>query len=323
MDYEKSGSLLNSVKQELKVQSAIADVAMADQGIVNFGNDDSGRDDWNGRPKDFNPIVATLEANSDFQRVLHIGIKEGRWFDGEKSDTHNILLNETAVQTLHIHKPVIGQWFIHRKDTGVIIGIVKDFHYKSLHDKIGPMVISNGTGSGFYIKTEPGSTAAAIAAATKIWKQTFPDEPLSYDFLDESYNNLYKTEQQSSQLITLFACIAILVSALGLLGLAAFAAEQKVKEIGIRKVLGASVQHIVSLLSVDFVKMVFIASIIAFPIAFWAMNKWLQGFAYRINLSWWIFGASAGIALLIALITVSVQSIKAALANPVNSLRSE
>ena len=142
-------------------------------------------------------------------------------------------------------------------------------------------------------------------------------------FLDDAYNNLYIAEQQQSALITLFALIAIFISALGLLGLAAFAAEQKTKEIGIRKVLGATVLHIVRLLSVDFIKMVCIASIIAFPIAYWAMNKWLQDFAYRISLSWWIFAGAAGIALLIALITVSFQSVKAAIANPVNSLRSE
>ena len=323
MDFKKSGALLTTIKQELKEQSAISDVAMADPKIVDFGNENSGRYDWNGRPKDFNPALAPLEANADFQRLMNLNVKEGRWFNTEKSDVNNVLLNETAVRTLHIEKPVIGQRFINRKDTGVIIGVVKDFHYKSLHDKIGPMVITNGTGSGLYVKTAPGRTAVAIAAASRVWKETFPDEPFSYDFLDDRYNDLYKVEQQSSLLISLFAGIAILVSALGLLGLAAFAAEQKVKEIGIRKVLGASIQHIVSLLSVDFIKMVLVASLIAIPIAWWAMNKWLQGFAYRISLSWWVFAGAAGIALLIALITVSFQSIRAAIANPVKSLRSE
>jgi len=177
--------------------------------------------------------------------------------------------------------------------------------------------------SGFYIKTLPGSNAAAVAAAGRVWKQYFPDAPFDFQFLDDAYNNLYLAEQQQSLLITVFAAIAIFISALGLLGLAAFAAEQKVKEIGIRKVLGASVQQIVQLLSADFVRMVCVASIIAFPVAWWAMSKWLQTFAYRINLSWWLFAASAGIALLIALITVSFQAVKAAVANPVNSLRSE
>jgi len=254
---------------------------------------------------------------------MHLKVEAGRWFNTGKTDEHNVLLNETAVQLLHLPLPLIGQRFIHRGDTGVIIGVVKDFHYRSLHEKIGPMIISDHAGNGFYIKTIAGNTPAAIAAVQKVWQKFFPGIPFEYEFLDDQYNSLYKTEQQSSVLITLFAGIAILVSALGLLGLAAFAAEQKVKEIGIRKVLGASMQHIVSLLSADFLKMVVIASIIAFPIAWWAMNKWLQDFAYRISLSWWIFLSAAGIALLIAMVTVSIQSIKAAIANPVNSLRSE
>jgi putative ABC transport system permease protein len=322
-DFKKSDAFLSTVKQQLQEQSSTSNVAMAGSGLVDFTNQSSGSFDWKGRPKDFDPALAPLEADNDFQQLMHLKVTEGRWFRADKTDQHNVLLNETAVKLLNIPKPLIGQRFIHQGDTGVIIGVVKDFHFKSLHDKIGPMVISNGTGSGFYIKTTGANTAAAIAAAGKIWKSYFPEEPFNYDFLDDTYNTLYKTEQQSSVLITLFAVIAILISALGLLGLAAFAAEQKVKEIGIRKTLGASVHHIVTLLSTDFIKMVFIASVIAFPIAYWAMNKWLQTFAYRISLSWWIFLGSAGIALLIALITVSFQSIKAALANPVNSLRSE
>jgi len=321
--YEQRESILKPVKQQLAQQSAIAAVSLASSGIVDFGNKSSGSFDWKGRPKDFDPTIAPLQADEDFQQLMQIKVKQGRWFNHEKSDTHNVLLNETAVRELHIQQPVLGQRFMHQGDTGVIIGVVADFHFRSLHEKIGPMLISNAPGSSFYIKTTPGNSAAAIAAAGKIWKQTFPDAPFNYNFLDDTYNDLYKTEQQSSLLITLFASIAIAISALGLLGLAAFSAEQKVKEIGIRKVLGASMQHIVSLLSVDFIKMVVIASVLALPVAWWAMNKWLQDFAYRINLSWWIFAASAGIALLIALVTVSYQAIKAAIANPVTSLRSE
>jgi len=322
-DYKKSDALLTAVKQELKEQSATSNVAMAGSGLVNFGNASSGGFDWAGRPKDFDPSFAPLDADLDFQNLMHLKIKEGRWFNNDISDRKNVLLNETALHLINLRGSPIGQRFVHQGDTGVIIGIVKDFHYKSLHDKIGPMVISNRAGEGFYIKTAPGNTAAAIAAAGAVWKKYFPDAPFVYDFLDETYNDLYKAEQQSSVLITLFACIAIFISALGLLGLAAFAAEQKVKEIGIRKVLGASMQHIVRLLSIDFVKMVVIASVIAFPVAWWAMNKWLQDFAYRISLSWWIFAGAAAIALLIALVTVSFQAVKAAVANPVNSLRSE
>ena len=254
---------------------------------------------------------------------MQLKMKEGRWFTNDPADKHNVILNETGIALLNLHGDPAGQRFIHHRDTGVIIGVVKDFHYKSMHDKIGPVLMTEKNTSGFYIRTATGNNAAAVAAAGKIWKQYFPYSPFDYMFLDDAYNSLYIAEQQQSVLITVFAVIAIFISALGLLGLAAFAAEQKVKEIGIRKVLGASVQNIVRLLSVDFVKMVCIASVIAFPLSYWAMNKWLQGFAYRIDLSWWLFIVSAGTALLIALITVSFQSIKAAIANPVNSLRSE
>lgn len=316
--------VLNSIKQEMKQQSAITEVSLAQGQLVNFTNGSSGNFDWDGRPKDFNPEFAPLNADQDFQHMMSIKIKEGRWFNSSPSDAHNVLLNETALQMTKLHKPYIGQRFVHQGDTGVVIGVVKDFHYKSLHEKIGAMVIANNGITGtIYIKSLPGNMQAAVAAAKKVMTRVAPNDPFEYHFLDDTYDALYHSEQQASVLIALFASIAIVVSALGLLGLAAFAAEQKVKEIGVRKVLGASVQHIVSLLSMDFIKMVLVASVIAFPIAWWAMNKWLQGFAYKISLSWWIFISAAGTALVIALITVSYQAIKAALANPVKSLRSE
>lgn len=315
---------LQAIKREIKQQSSVAEVSLAQGQLVDFNNQSSGNFDWDGRPKSFEPSFAPLEADEDFQHMMGIQIKEGRWFNGSQADKHNVLLNETALKLINLKGDPIGQRFVHQGDTGIIIGLVKDFHYRSLHDKIGPMVVANRGFTGtIYIKTLPGNTSKAVAAAQKIMTKFAPGQPFEYHFLDDTYDNLYHSEQQSSLLITVFAAIAIIVSALGLLGLAAFAAEQKVKEIGIRKVLGASVQHIVRLLSADFLKMVVIASIIAFPIAWWAMSKWLQDFAYKIELSWWIFITAGLIALLIALITVSAQAIKAAVANPVKSLRSE
>jgi putative ABC transport system permease protein len=177
--------------------------------------------------------------------------------------------------------------------------------------------------STFYVKTHPGNPQAAIAAAQKVWSKYVTTGPFEFNFMDAKYDSLYRDEQRLSTLITFFACIAILISALGLLGLAAFAAEQRIKEIGIRKVLGASVRNIVTLLSTDFFKMVVIASIIAFPIAWWAMSRWLQDFAYRITISWWIFTLAGVAALVVALVTVSIEAIKSAMTNPVKSLRSE
>lgn len=323
VDFNKGDQLMQTVKQQLQEQSATSNVAMGGSGLVNFTSSGSGGFDWAGRPKTFNPSFAPLGVDQDFGRLMHLQVKSGRWFTGSEADRHNAILNETALNMIGLHGDPIGQRFVHQGDTGVIIGVVKDFHFKSLHDKIGPMVLSLNNFSGFYVKAAKGNTAAAIAATEKVWKKYFPDAPFDYVFLDDAYNSLYQAEQQQSVLITAFTAIAVFISALGLLGLAAFAAEQKVKEIGIRKVLGATIRDIVALLSADFIILVGIASVIASPVAWWAMNKWLQGFAYRVNLSWWLFAISAGIALLIALITVSVQSAKAALANPVNSLRSE
>ncbi len=323
-DFDKNApSILAAIKQDLEENSATADVSLANY-FVDDGNRSTHAFDWDGRPKDFNPTFTTLAADPDFQRVMKLKMADGNWFTNSVRDKHNVVLNEAAVRLTNLHKPYIGQRFIHQGDTGVVTGIVKDFHYASLHDKIGPMIIKNGNiWLAAYVKTSPGNTKAAITAAQKVMKKFSPDEPFEYHFVDDDYNNLYKSEQQSSVLIGMFAGIAILVSALGLTGLAAFAAEQKVKEIGIRKVLGASMQQLMGLLSVDFVKMVLIASLVAFPIAWWATSKWLEGFAYKISLSWWIFALSGATALVVALITISYQTIKAALANPVRSLRSE
>ncbi|WP_413667772.1 ABC transporter permease [Mucilaginibacter sp. Mucisp86] len=325
-DDKKRILMLNSVANELREQSAIS--AVAQSGSNDFydnGSKTSGSMDWDGRAKDYNPSVATLSADENFQQLLSLKMKDGHWFSKAKADQHNVILNETAVKELGVHSPVIGQRFKFNGDSGIVAGVVKDFNFRSLHEKIGPMVINNHTdwAGGFYIKTSAGNTSAAIKAAQKVWDQFVPDQPFDYNFLDEGYNKLYHAEQRSSSLIAVFAVIAILISAMGLLGLAAFAAEQRVKEIGIRKVLGASVQNIIGLLSTDFLKTVIVANLFAFPVAWYMMNKWLQDFAYRVDISWWIFAAAACIALLIALLTVSIQSIKAALANPVNSLRSE
>ncbi|WP_315815856.1 ABC transporter permease [Paraflavitalea speifideaquila] len=164
---------------------------------------------------------------------------------------------------------------------------------------------------------------AALAHIESTWKQFLPETPFEYTFLDDRFENLYKSEQRQGTIFTIFACIAIAIACLGLFGLSAFAITQRIKEIGIRKVIGASVSSIVTLLSKDFLKLVAIATVIAFPIAWYAMNNWLQDFAYRSNMPWWIFLAAGIIAVIIALVTISFQAIKAATANPVKSLRSE
>jgi putative ABC transport system permease protein len=205
-----------------------------------------------------------------------------------------------------------------------VIGVVKNFHFESLKNNIGPlsMRLRNNTGTVSF-KISGNQTASIINKAEKTWKSMVPAMPFKYRFLDESFEDMYRAEQRIGKISMIFSLIAIFIGCLGLFGLAAFIAEQRTKEIGIRKVLGASVNGIVHLLSKDFLKLVLIAFVIAAPFAWWAMHKWLEDFAFRIDISWWIFLAAGLIAGSIALFTVSFQAIRAALANPVNNLRTE
>lgn len=286
----------------------------------------TGSADWDGHDTTFNPKIAQLSTDADFQRTMQLQMKDGRWFQqGNEADKNNVVLNETAVADLNIHAPVIGQRFTFKGRTGQVIGVVKNFNYKSLHDKTGPLVafVDPQWYRFFLVRAAPGNASKAVKAVQDIWAKTFPGNPLEYAFLDDAFNELYKGDQQVSFLIFVFSIIAVVISSLGLFGLAAFTAERRTKEIGIRKVLGATVGGITALLSKDFVKLVCIAICIATPLAFWAMNQWIQNFAYRINIGWWMFAAAGLLALLIALMTTSFQAIKAAIANPIKSLRTE
>ena len=209
---------------------------------------------------------------------------------------------------------------------GKIIGVVKDFHFSSLHDQIKPLIIRYGEHADYgfaVVRTMPGKTKEALASLESITKQLNPDFQFTYTFSDDAYNKLYNNEQIVSKLSDGFAFLAIFISCLGLLGLAMFTAEQRLKEIGIRKVLGASVGSLFGLLSSEFLVLVVIALLIATPVAWYGMNKWLQNFAYHTPVQWWVFALSGGLILLIALVTVSFQAAKAALVNPIKSLRSE
>lgn len=325
MDEKRRQSFYTAMKKDLRSASSIADVCEGSTEIVDVASFSSGNADWDGRDTTYNPSIATLSTDAAFKNMFNLQMAQGRWFDGSSADEPNYIINETAVKEFQLHTPWIGQRFTWGGDTGRIVGIVKDFHYKSMHEKIGPMVITNReNGNGhFFIKTYPANIKGAIGAAEKVWAKYIPGQPFTYNFLDDSFNNLYKSDIKTSKLIFSFSVIAIIISALGLFGLAAFTAERRTKEIGIRKVLGASVAHIVNLLSRDFVMLVCISILIASPIAWLLMNKWLQDFAYRISISAWIFITAGVFAIIIAVISVSVQAIKAAIANPVKSLRTE
>ncbi|MEP6749691.1 MAG: FtsX-like permease family protein, partial [Bacteroidota bacterium] len=209
---------------------------------------------------------------------------------------------------------------------GTIVGIAKDFNFNSLHYKIETMFLYNQKNWGFNnisVKINGSKAKEAVAYIQSVWKSNYPDHPFEYQFLDDHFADVYRADAQVSSVVSVLAALAIVISCLGLFGLASYSAERRIKEVGIRKVLGASVQNITAMLSKDFLKYVVIATIIAWPLAWFAVHTWLQDYAYRIDMSWWIFVVAGLMACFIAVITISFQAIKAAVANPVKSLRTE
>ncbi len=315
------------LKQDLENQTAIVSVAPATMSLVNVDN--SADFKWEGMQA--SDLFLATQANIDpsFIPTLGIQLMNGSNFPPQKlTDTfNNYILNETAVKRMgYSVDNVIGKKVTFWGGTGSVIGVVKDFHFKSLNATIEPFIFRYQPWAPYFtllVKTEEGKTTEAIQQIQKIYKKYDAETPIEFSFVDEAINDLYKNDKRTATIIALFAGLTIFVGCLGLFGLAVFAAEQRIKEIGIRKVLGASVPHIVRLLSKDFVKLVLISILIATPVAYYTMYNWLQDFAYRVDISWWVFGLAGFVALLIALLTVSFQAIKAAVANPVKSLRTE
>jgi putative ABC transport system permease protein len=278
-------------------------------------------------------------GDHDYVKTLGLRIISGRDFskDMASDEKEAFLINETAVKEFGFQdaQKAIGQplnwqeWSpkdsLNPVKKGKVIGVVQDFHYKSLHEKVTASVIQIYPQVTYKVavKLRTAEISNTIAFINNTWNKFSPGYPLDYKFMDETYGTMYKAEGKLSTLLWVFTVMAIVVGCMGLFALAAFSAEQRTKEIGIRKVLGASVLNLVRLLSKAFLKLVLIASLIAFPLAWWAMNNWLTDFPYRVEISWWIFGIATMAALLIAFLTVSFQAMKAAVANPVNSLRTE
>ena len=269
------------------------------------------------------------DVDYDYLKTLGIKLLEGRNFSRDfVSDSTAIILNEAAIKQLGYINPVNKAIYTWEGNGRVvkyhIIGVAKNFHYESFHQEIGPLCLMLKKSSGLIsFKISSTKIPYVIKEAENKWKKMAPGIPFSYKFLDDSFNEVYKADQRVGIIALLFSSLAIIVACLGLFGLATFLTEQRTKEIGVRKVLGASVPSIFLMLSKEFIKWIVIANIIAWPVAFYFMNKWLQDFAYRINISWWFFVIAGGIALLTALLTVSFKGIKAATANPVESLRYE
>jgi len=281
-----------------------------------------------------NHLMNIMLADHNFASVYGIEMAKGRFYSEEyRSDTLSIVMNETAAREFGILDDPIGKQIVHAHEEGEdppvynLVGVMKDFHYQSLHRRIEPVIIrlfnANGFGRNVSVKVSPDNIDGKLEEIKNIWHKYAGNQAFEYVFFDEEFAKLYAAEKRTSTIVTIFSVLAILIACLGLLGLAAFTTEQRTKEVGIRKILGASVPGIVILLLKDFAKCVLISNLIAWPIAYFALKRWLEDFAYRIDIEIWVFVIASLAAILIAIFTVSYQSIKAAVANPVKSLRYE
>lgn len=281
------------------------------------------RVDWEGKDPSLEIVIFSDIGDYDFVNTFGVQMAEGRYYSREFStDEDNFVINETMAKIMGFDSAV-GKRLTYKGKTGEIIGVVKDYHGGSLHHPIQPKVIELRGGFFVCVKYRSGTTAKMLTFLEQKWKKFVKGRPFRHGFVDESIDNYYKTERRIGRIFQYFTILAIFIACLGLFGLASFTAEQRTKEIGIRKVLGASVMGVVTLLSKQFTKWVLIANVIAWPIAYIIIRRWLQGFAYRIELGWELFVAASVLALVIALLTVSYQAIRAATANPVDSLRYE
>ena len=268
--------------------------------------------------------------NIDEQYLPTMGMElvAGRNFSKEYgSDSTNVIINERAAKILGFKQDPLGKTFMRDTHDGgdklTVIGVVKDFHFKSLHQNIDPLIMLNNPYGGLIVRAKTANISGLIKDLNSTWNSFDAQEPFTYSILDESYKETYRTEQKMGSILSIFAFLTIFVACLGLFGLVTYTAEQRFKEIGIRKVLGSSIPQIVGLLSKDFLKLVLISFLIAFPLCFYLMNKWLQEFAYRIEVDWPVFALAAIITFVIAFLTIAYKSIKAATVNPVKSLRTE
>ncbi len=310
-----------AVKSELLQHAAIKGVAFGSENMMSVGSG-TATANWEGITRESYVSLTQLRVDTSFVNVMKIKLTEGQGFTS--TSEKQVILNETAIKTMGIQDPV-GKW-VELNGRSKIVGVAKDFHFKDLHQRIAPMVMyyqPPGLWYGLYVRTSAGEAKQALAAVEKVWKQCNPDYELSYNFMDETFNSMYLEDTRTGHLFGIFSIIAILISCLGLFGLVTYTAETKTKEIGIRKVLGASVAGIVEMLSKEFLILVGIAMLIAFPAAYYLLDKMLQDYAYRIDIGWWMFALAGIITIVLTLLTVGWKAMKAAMANPVKAIKAE
>jgi ABC-type antimicrobial peptide transport system permease subunit len=313
------------IKNQLLSSGYIENVAMSNLNQLYMGSS-TGSFDWEGKDPSKKVLVTQDFVGPEYIKTMGIQIAKGRdFYPDAKQDSLNVIINETFAKIIG-KGDVVGTLL--RQDTikYTIVGVVKDFVFDDMYGKSDPLIFrSYPEDFGYmYVRLkEKANVEKAVDKIETVVKSNNPGYPFNYIFVDDEFDRLFKSETLIGKLSRIFALLAIVITCLGLFGLAAYTAERRTKEIGVRKVLGASVTGIAGLLSKEFLKLVIISSLISFPLAWWFMHNWLQNYAYRTQISWWVFIMAAALALLIALFTISFQAIKAALANPVKSLRTE
>ena len=313
-----------TVKEELLQSPGIASVTSTSESPLDIGSSTASVS-WRGRDPDAQIIINILMVDFDFLETMKMELVEGRSFDTKfGTDSFNYIINRRALEVMEFEEP-LGEQLSFWNASGTIVGVVEDFHMASLYSEIAPTIIQLRPRSTdhLFLRTQPGRTTEAITSLENVALQFNPEYPFEYNFLDDTFRQTYRGEMVVGKLAGYFTGFALFIACLGLFGLAAYAAERRNKEIGIRKVLGATVTSIVTLLSKDFLKLILVGFIIAIPVAWYLMSQWLQNFAYSIEINWWIFALAGLLALLVAWLTISFQSIRAAVANPVDSLRNE
>ncbi len=314
------------VYNDLMRSGLVENAALSDNTVLGIGSNNDNYS-WDGKDASKNPLISWQNVSPQFISTMGLKLAAGHDFNNDqKIDSANVIINEAFAKQMGKEGRIGGILREGGTKPLQVIGILKDYLYNDMYGTAAPLVLYNHpSGTGILtIRFKPGvNIQDALTKAGAIFKADYPGYPFEYQFIDSDFEQLFKTETLTGTLAGVFASLAIFISCLGLFGLAAYTAERRIKEIGIRKVLGASVSGLAGLLSKDFLKLVIISCLLAFPVALWGINKWLQSYQYRATINWWVFILAGATALLIALATVSFQAIKAALMNPVKSLRSE
>ncbi|MFD1772281.1 ABC transporter permease [Sphingobacterium suaedae] len=315
----------DAVRSELERQPGIAGVTAASSDVTDFGSETADID-WKGKSsKQSNFFITQVGVDRNFTQVLGISLASGEGFSGTAADSSKILLNEQAIQEMGLADPV-GQTITFRGKTMTIAGVMKNFNFKDLKTEIKPCAFFLGNGfalGGMYVKAQPNKIDEALVAVQTLWRKYNPEHPLRYHFLDEAFAIIYKEDLLSAKLISIFSLLAIVLSCTGLASLILFSTELKVKEIGIRKTLGASVQSIILLLTKEYMRLIVLSIVVAFPIAWLLANRWLENYVYRTTLDWWIFLLSGAAIIALALLSATKIAIQAARANPVHALKND